>query len=186
MILDNYEQQGLLFNINFKSATSTEGLIAYRGEVVIEEGEVADASGRRKPPVKVLRDAVILADESKIKMLVGGLDAVAELPALIERFGSDIAEDAKVMLFAPNASAAVKTEVAGISLWLLPQEAMVWTLLCDEHNLRKGDFKGISPANKVLKVFNAFSGYSASYPSTALEDVLASATEAKRETRGAL
>jgi len=186
MILDNYEQQGLLFNINFKTTTSTAGLVAYRGELVIEQGAIADASGRRKPPSKVLRDAVVLAEDGKLKLLAGSLDTVAELPDLMERFAADCAEDAKVMLFAPNASQPMKTEVSGVSLWLMPQDAMVWTLLSDEHNLRKGDFKGISPANKVLKIYKAFSGYQPSYPTASLEEVLASATDARRETRGAI
>ena len=42
MLLDRYEQDQLLFNMNFKSPTSSAG-VAYRGELVIVPGDVADA-----------------------------------------------------------------------------------------------------------------------------------------------
>ncbi|MFZ1246593.1 MAG: hypothetical protein WAR41_16140 [Azonexus sp.] len=53
MSLDRYES--LFFNANFKEASSEPGLIAYRGELILQEGEVADANGRRKPPTEVLK-----------------------------------------------------------------------------------------------------------------------------------
>ena len=45
MSLDRYEP--LFFNANFKEAASDASLVAYRGELILQEGEVADANGRR-------------------------------------------------------------------------------------------------------------------------------------------
>ena len=44
MLFDRYEQSQLLFNMNFKEAVGDKA--AYRGELVLIEGEVADAQGR--------------------------------------------------------------------------------------------------------------------------------------------
>lgn len=44
MLFDRYEQQGLLFNMNFKEASTTAGKAAYRGELVLVEGEIGDAA----------------------------------------------------------------------------------------------------------------------------------------------
>ena len=55
MSLDRYEP--FFFNANFKEAASSAGLVAYRGELILQEGEVADANGRRKPPTEVLKQA---------------------------------------------------------------------------------------------------------------------------------
>jgi hypothetical protein len=41
MSLDRYEP--LFFNANFKEAASDASLVAYRGELILQEGEVADA-----------------------------------------------------------------------------------------------------------------------------------------------
>ena len=64
MLLDTYETQGLLFNSNFKDSVGA-GQQAYRGDLVLIEGEVADAMGRRKPPLATMIGAVLLADEAK-------------------------------------------------------------------------------------------------------------------------
>ena len=83
MLLSNYEGRSLLFNQNFQENLAAAGVDAYRGELVIREGDVGDAQGRRKPPKSVLKQAVMLSAE-RIKMLSGFLDELAELPALLE------------------------------------------------------------------------------------------------------
>ncbi len=185
MLFDRYEEEGVFFNINFKAETST-GLTAYRGELVLIDGEVADASGRRKPPTSVLRDAILLAEGDKLKMLVGGLDAVSDLTSLTERYGADLAEDTSIFLLAPNAHAEAKIEVAAASGYLLPWEAMVWAQLTEELRLEKSDFKGLSAADKVDTVYQELKGYSPSFPFIPMEEVLANATSAKKETHGAI
>jgi hypothetical protein len=67
MALQQYKENNLLFNINFLEASSG-GLDGYRGELVLVEGEVADAKGHAKPPVEVMRGAVLLADV-KLKLV---------------------------------------------------------------------------------------------------------------------
>ncbi|WP_054774324.1 hypothetical protein [Methylogaea oryzae] len=52
MLLNRYEHDQLLFNANLKGATTQAGLEAYRGDLVLEEGEIADALGRRKRPTR--------------------------------------------------------------------------------------------------------------------------------------
>ena len=58
MLIDRYES--LFFNANFKEAASEAGFVAYRGELVLKEGDVADAQGRRKPPVEVMKQAILM------------------------------------------------------------------------------------------------------------------------------
>ena len=57
MLLDNYEQQGLLFNMNFKSSASETGTVGYRGELVLVEGEVADEQGLQLGQVAEIGEA---------------------------------------------------------------------------------------------------------------------------------
>ena len=52
MLLNRYEPY--FFNSNFREATSQAGWEAYRGELVVQEGEVADAQGRRRPSCWVM------------------------------------------------------------------------------------------------------------------------------------
>lgn len=185
MLFDRYEQQGLLFNMNFKEASTSAGKAAYRGELVLVEGEVGDAAGRRKPPTVVLRGAVLLADGDKITLAAGYVDDVAELPLFFEKYGEDLAPGAKLLFFVVNVAKPLFTEFGGQTSTLVPlQDGMVWNELIDELKLEKGDFKGQSAADKVLTVAGAFDDYKPKYPVVAWDEVLATKTSAVREARG--
>lgn len=185
MLLDTYEEQGLFFNTNFKALASS-GLQVYRGELVLVEGELAEDTGRRKAPTQLVREVVLVADETKLKMVVGGLDAVAEVEAFISRYSSDLAEDAKIFLLAPNAHTEAKIDIAGVSAFMLPWEAMVWAQFTEELRMEKSDFKGLSAADKVTTAFDELKGYAPSFPFIPMDEMLANATSAKKETHGAI
>lgn len=185
MLLDRYEQAGLFFNMNFKEATATAGSVAYRGELVLVEGEVGDAQGRRKPPSEVLKQAVALAEGDKLAMLAGSLDDVNQVTTLVEKFGADFKAGAKLVLFVVNIPNALTVEAAGATLYLVPlQDGMAWNELIDLLALEKGDFKGQSAAEKVETVYGAFGGFKPKYPAVSLEAALATRNDAKRESRG--
>ena len=101
MLLNNYEQQGLLFNMNLKESAGS-GLQGYRGELVLVEGEVGDSAGRRKPPLAVLKQVVMLAGEDKMKLVAGLVDDVADLSHFFSRYGADVAADGKAIFFVVN------------------------------------------------------------------------------------
>lgn len=186
MLLQSFQDQGKLFNTNFLAETSSADLFSYRGELVLEEGEIADESNRRKPPKKVLRDAILLSEGSTLKLLVGGLDEVADLPILLEQFADSVGDTTEVQLFAPNVHTECQTEVAGVTCYLLPWEAMVWSQLSEELGFEKSDFKGKSAADKVLTAFEGFSDYKPGYPFISFDEVMANATDKRRETHGAI
>jgi hypothetical protein len=90
MPLQQYKENNLLFNINFLEAATTSGLFGYRGELVLVEGEVANAKGHSKPPVEVMRGVAILADE-KMKMVVGAIDQLSSFETFLQKYKADFA-----------------------------------------------------------------------------------------------
>lgn len=186
MPLLSYEEQGLFFNKNFLEAGSAADSQTYRGELVITEGELADDSGRRKAPVCLLREAVLLSVGDKLTLMAGGLDTVSDAPKLLARYGKDLGENACVVLLAPNLYSECKTEIEGISCIILTWEAMAWSQLSEEVRLEKSDFKGQSAAEKVETLMEGLVDYKPSSPFIPFDEVLANATEVKRETHGAI
>ncbi len=185
MLFDRYEKDQLLFNMNFKEATTTAGVAAYRGELVIIEGEVGDAQGRRKPPVAVLRQASLLAEGDKLVFLSGSLDDILNIKELLAKFQPDFKAGATVILFVVNIPKAVSFEEAGAKFYLVPmQDGLAWTELCEMLGLEKGDFKGQSSSDKVLTVYKALSDFKPKYAASTLADTIASRSDAKRESRG--
>lgn len=185
MLLDRYETDQLMFNMNFKEATTTAGVTAYRGELVIIEGEVGDAQGRRKPPVAVLRQASLLAEGDKLAFLSGSLDDILNIKDLLGKFQADFKAGATIVLFVVNIPQPVSFEEAGAKFYLVPmQDGLAWTELCEMLGLEKGDFKGQSAADKVLTVYQALADFKPKYAASTLADAIASRNDTKREARG--
>lgn len=187
MPLERFKAEGLLFNSNFLDTTSEAGVAAYRGELVLVEGGIGDAKGHAKPPVEVMRGAVLLADADKLKLLVGAVDEVASLNTLVEKYAADFAPDMQAVLYAVNLKAPVQVEVAGVTFVLIPLvQGVPWNEVIDELALEKSDFKGQSAADKVLTLSKELQGYKPKYPLVSLDEALANTTEAKREAWGAV
>lgn len=186
MPLDKYKQAGLLFNMNFLDKTSEAGVSAYRGELVLIEGEAGDAKGHAKPPIEVMRGVVILADD-KLKMLIGAIDQLAMLPTFIEKYKADLSPGMKAVLFVVNIKSRCQVEIDGINFILIPLvQGVPWNEIIDELALEKSDFKGQSSADKLLTVYKELQAYDPKSPSISLDEALASTTAVTREAWGAV
>jgi hypothetical protein len=187
MLLDRYEQQALLFNSNFSEKASEAGRAAYRGELVIIEGEIGDAQGRRKPSLAVMRHAVLLTKDDKLAMVVGCLDSLALLEPLLAKYGQDLAPDARVLLYVVDITQAMQVEAHGVPIVLIPlTNGVAWNELMDELVLEKGDFKGQSAADKVVTAWKAFADYRPKYPRLGMAEAMDHTADIKREAFGAV
>lgn len=185
MSLDRYAS--LFFNANFTEAASAGGLTAYRGELILQEGEVADAQGRRKPPTEVLKQAILLGSAEGLKLLSGSLDELQSFPTLIEKFGAGISADTIVVLYTVNIPSPFVSTFNGTKVVFIPLvQGMVWNELIDLVGLEKGDFKGQSAADKVVTVFDALKKEVFKYPELTVDEALKTTNNAKRETHGAV
>lgn len=186
MLLDTFETQGLLYNSNFKEGAGS-GQQAYRGDLVLIEGEVADALGRRKPPVATLVGAVLLADDARLKFLAGSLDDIAHLVPLVDKYGSHFAQGMGALLYVVNIDTPMQVELAGTRFVLLPlADGLVWNELVDALHLEKSDFKGQSSGEKVATLYKAWQDYRPKCESVALDVALSRATQARRAIHGAV
>jgi len=187
MLIDTYEENQLLINVNFKAAADAPGTQGYRGELVLIEGEVADAKGRRKPPHAVLRNAVLLSVNDKIQFICGCLDRIDLLPVFVEKYKADFAADMGALLFVVNITRPMQVELEGVSFVLIPLvEGIAWNELVDELRLDKADFKGQSSAQKIVTVWNEFKSYKSKAESLSLQEAAAFTADVKREGYGAV
>lgn len=187
MSLQELKEQNLFFNINFLSPTSEDGMIGYRGELILIEGEVGDAKGHAKPPLEVMRGAVILEKDGKFVFLVGALDEIESVNLLVEKYKNYFAQDMKALLYVVNIAEPMQVEVEGINFVLIPLvQGVPWNEVIDELALEKSDFKGQSSADKIVTVYKEFQSYSPKYKTASLDEALACVTDKKREAWGAV
>ncbi|MGE5471300.1 MAG: hypothetical protein ACM3X0_10935 [Bacteroidota bacterium] len=185
MLLDRY--QHLFFNANFKEAASLAGHVAYRGEFVLKEGEVADAQGRRAPPSDVLKQAVLLADGDDLKLIAGSLDELQQFAYLRAVVGAGLKPGSIGVFFTVNIPQPFMTTLNGARLVFIPlTEGMAWNELIDLVGLEKADFKGQSSADKVVTVYQALLSEKFKFPEVAVEEALKTTNNARRVVHGAV
>jgi len=183
MLLDAYEQKGLLFNMNFKEANGS--FAAYRGDLVLALGEVGDALGHRKPPTATIKNTIVLAEDDKIKLYVGSLDELALLPKVLDYYQADFAPDVRIILFVVNINKPLIIDEAGLSIAAIGmQEGLIWNELIDIAALDKGDFKGQSASEKIITVYKALSDFKPKGDKVSFEEALTRTVELKRAGRG--
>jgi len=183
MLFNDYEQKGLLFNMNFKES---EGVYsAYRGDLVLELGEVGDALGHRKPPVSTIKNTIVLAENNKIKLYVGSLDELTLLPKVLDYYQPDFAPDVRVIMFVVNINKPLVIELGGLNIVAIGmQEGLIWNELIDIAALDKGDFKGQSATEKIVTVHKALLDYKAKGDKVSFDEALTRTVELKRAGRG--
>lgn len=187
MLLDTYEQNSLLFNTNFKSATSKDGVVGYRGELVLIEGELGDDKGHKKPPVAVMRHAILLADGDKLTFVAGALDQLELLTNFINKYKADFAEGMKAHFYVVNIKEPMQVEAEGVTFVLVPlKEGVAWNELIDELALEKSDFKGQSSADKIISLLDYYKDYQPKFDAVAMDIAMTKTADIKREGYGAV
>lgn len=185
MLLDKYEP--LFFNSNFREAASEAGVEAYRGEITVKEGEIADDQGRRRPPVELMRQAALLCKDDSLLFVTGSLDELQYMPAFLDKFAADLTPDTLAVMFCVNIDNEFTLDVNGAKLYFVPfVQGMTWNELIDMAALEKSDFKGQSAADKVVTVYEALKTCKFKYPESTLEAELGRTNSAKRENHGAI
>lgn len=186
MVLNKYEEQGLLFNTNFLEKAGDD-VAGYRGELVLIEGEVADDKGRTKPPSALIRHAILLDKDDKLVFVVGIIEKLVLLNTFIEKYKADFAEDIQVLMYVVNLTKPMQVEMSGINFVLIPMtEGVAWNELMDELCLEKSDLKGQSPAEKIVTAYDEFKSYKPGYEIADFDVAMSNTADIKWETHGAV
>lgn len=186
MLLKTYETRCLLCNLSILGASTQSDTFAFRGDLVLEEGDIADASGRRMPPRSVIKQAAVLEQHGKLTMVVGGLIDLATLPLFIENYRADLAPDIQVLFYVENLGKAQQVNLDGIVINLLPHfdGGAIWNTLMSDLRLDKDDFKGRSAEDKLLVFQEALAGYSPTVEIVTFQQALGHVIKLRREARG--
>lgn len=186
MLLDTYKAQDLIWLTTVNAKTSS-GTYAFRGDMVVKEGEMNESAGKRNPPIAMIKEAVMLATDDKLLMVVGNFADVVELGEFVTRFTPDLADECKPVFYVDNIKDGMVADVDGRSYTLIPiHSGMVWNELLDLCYLEKSDLKGQSTEDKVVTAYEALKDFKPKYATVSLEAALASGTGSKREAWGAV
>jgi hypothetical protein len=161
MLLESYQAKGLLTVTLVNGQTSTAGVYAYRGDLVLKEGALREGTVHdRKPPEALLIHSALIVENDKIKFINGLLPKLELLPVFVEKYKADIAEDTIAIIYVENISKALQVELAGVMYKLLPyKEGLVWNEILEELYIEKSELKGQSAEDKVAIAYAAAKTY---------------------------
>jgi len=165
MLLADYQAKGLLTVTLVNGETSTKGVYAYRGDLVLKEGEKCESSSNpndRKPPEALLVHSAFIIENDKIVFLNGLLPKLELLPMFVEKYGADLAEGCIALLYIENIAKAMQVELAGVVYKLLPfKDGLVWNEFLEELYIEKHELKNQSAEDKVSVAYAAAKSYKA-------------------------
>lgn len=185
MLIEGYLSQEMLQNTGVNGVASEPNSWAYRGDMVLEAGEIADAQGRRMPPKSVVKQAVLLTQNDKFVFIAGSIKDLAQLTILVENYGAEYAPNLRAIIYAENIGKPLEVEYAGVVYTVLPiEDTAVWSALLDDIRLEKDDFKGQSGEEKVVTLYRHALDFNAKGAKVSFEEALALRVEPKKSHRG--
>ncbi len=165
MLLADYQAKGLLTVTLVNGETSTKGVYAYRGDLVLKEGEKCESSSNpndRKPPEALLVHSAFIVENDKIVFLNGLLPKLELLPMFVEKYGPDLAEGCIALLYIENIAKAMQVELGAVVYKLLPfKDGLVWNEFLEELYIEKHELKNQSAEDKVSVAYAAAKSYKA-------------------------
>ncbi len=161
MLLENYKEQGLLSITSVLGATSDKDKFAFRGDLVLKEGELKEGSERdRKPPEVVIHQSVVLAGSDKFLFVSGLLYDLNQLSLFVKKYSEALTPDTLLLLYVENIDQMLKVEYADCTFQLLPYgDGMIWNELLELLYIEKSDLKGQSAEDKVKTMFDSAAGF---------------------------
>lgn len=185
MLLTNYDSQGFLTITSVLGQTSTAGLMAWRGDLVLIEGTMREGATNlndRNPPKLLVHQAAILADADKMLFLNGMLHELEALAIFVEKYKAALTPETLALLYVENIADAMVVELEGFTFKLIPyQGGMVWNETMEFLYIEKHELKGQSAEDKVVTVYEAAKAFKFKGEVVDYATALTKTIEVKRE-----
>jgi len=166
MLLETYQDKGLLTVTLVNGQTGDAGVYAYRGDLVLKEGVLREGSTTdRKPPEALMIHSALIIENDKFKFINGLLPTLDLLPVFVNKYKDDIAPDCVALIYVENIAKGMQVELEGITYKLLPfKQGLVWNELLEELYIEKSELKGQSAEDKVAIAYAAAKAYNPKTP----------------------
>lgn len=185
MLLEKYDSQALLWITTLVGKTSTAGVSAFRGDLVIIEGALREGSNNirdRKTPELTINQAAVLADSDKILFVNGLLFKLEHLPIFVEKYKEALTPETIALFYVENIATPMQIVLEGVTFNLVPyKEGMIWNETLELLYIEKSDLKGQSGEDKVLTMYEAAKDYKSKVAPISLEEALTQTIEVKKD-----
>lgn len=183
MLLENIDKQGLTFIMSVLGATSTSGVTAYRGDLVLIPGALREGSDSdRKPPELLMKQTALLADSERFIFVNGLFEELQHVAVFIEKYGNYVTPDTTALCFVENIAEPMQVELLGCPFKFVPyKDGFVWNETLELLYIEKADLKGQSAEDKVVTAYEAAKSFKIKADPVSFEAALTKTIVVKKE-----
>ncbi|NCB54758.1 MAG: hypothetical protein EOM49_07440 [Epsilonproteobacteria bacterium] len=163
-----------------------QGLVGYRGALIIEAGKQLSAD-RILPPKIQAKQVLVVADDASIKFFACELESIVHFEPFFEKYKAFFTPSTLVVLYVTDLDKNGTFTYEGVTFNAYSlAESSVWNELLDLSNLEKGELKKMDNAEKIEALYEALLGSDCTATAMSFEEVLSHKGESSKKIMGAV
>lgn len=174
MLFETFKNEGLLSIVSVLGATSQGNTFSFRGDLVLQEGQLIEGSERdRKPPVSVIHQATALAGSDRLLFVSGLVNRLEDLSLFVNKYRQWLSSETVLIMYVEDIAETMTMTLDACTFHLLPYPGgMIWNELLDDLYLEKSDLKGQSAEDKVMTLYDAARSFDTKTAPVRFEDAM--------------
>lgn len=184
-ILEYAKEKDLVWQPSF-SGKLGNGLVGYRGALIVEEGKQLSPD-RKLPPKIQARQVILVTDEEKMKLFSAELESILHFEPFFEKYKTFFDPATLVILYVTdlNKNATFVYEGVTINAYSL-HESSVWNELLDLSNLEKSELKKMDNEEKIEALYEELLTTDCTEKQMSFEEILSLKGESSKKIMGAV
>lgn len=184
-ILQYIKENNLAWQPSFNGELS-DGLVGYRGALIVEEGKQLSPD-RILPPKVQAKQVILISDDANVTFFAAELESILHFEAFFERYKAYFTPATLVILYVTDLdkNGTFTYEDVTIHAYSLA-ESSVWNELLDLCGLDKGDLKKLDNKKKIEVLYHGLLNTNCAAKAMSYEEVLSHKGESSKKIMGAV
>lgn len=163
-----------------------DGLVGYRGALIVEEGKQLSPD-RKLPPKVQAKQVLLVADDAKVTFFASELESILHFEAFFEKYKAYFTPETLVILYVTDLDKNGTFTYEGVAIHAYSlAESSVWNELLDLSGLDKGDLKKLDNKKKIEVLYEGLMEADCSATAMSFEEVLSYKGESSKKIMGAV
>jgi len=185
-VIEYMKENELAWQPSFSGELS-DGLVGYRGAMIVEEGK-ALSPDRKLPPKIQARQVIMISDDTKIRFFACELESFNDFKPMFEKYSQFFSTDGLNLLYVTDLekNGTFVYEDVKFTAFML-DESSVWNELLELASLEKSDMKSLKKnEEKIEKLYEELSDTDLEEQSKTYEEMLTFIGESSKQLMGAV
>lgn len=162
------------------------GLVGYRGALIVEEGKQLSPD-RILPPKVQAKQVLLVADDDKVTFFSAELESILHFEAFFERYKAFFTPATLVVLYVTDLDKNGTFTYEGVTIHAYSlAESSVWNELLDLSGLDKSELKKLDNKKKIEVLYEGLLKADCTAKAMSFEEILSHKGESSKKIMGAV